>query len=84
MQSGSGGGKVVVENDKGARIAVGTDTLAALAREGFVVRRGQALMLSADGKSKARREAAGKMLSRTSTANSKPSSSIRLPASRRR
>lgn len=54
------GGKVVVENDKGARIAVGADTLAALAREGFVVRRGQVLMLSSDGKSKARRESLGK------------------------
>ncbi|WP_378943718.1 DUF6456 domain-containing protein [Mesorhizobium sp. ANAO-SY3R2] len=56
----AGSGKVVVENGKGARIAVGTDTLAALEREGFVVRRGQALMLSSDGKSKARREAIGK------------------------
>lgn len=53
----AGGDKVVVESDKGARIAIGTDTLAALAREGLVVHRGQMLSLSNEGRAKARRKA---------------------------
>lgn len=51
------GGKLLLENDRGERIAVDAAVLAALAREGLVCRSSRGVRLSAEGRAAARREA---------------------------
>lgn len=50
------GGKMVLENDRSDRIAVGADVLAVLSRQGLVVCAGRTLRLTPDGQAAARRQ----------------------------
>lgn len=52
-------GKLLLANEQGERIAVGAATLADMARQGLVGRRGATVELSAAGKARARRDSAG-------------------------
>ncbi|WP_269932216.1 DUF6456 domain-containing protein [Aminobacter sp. HY435] len=49
-------GKLVLANDRGERVAVGADLVAAIAKEGLVARCGAKLQLTATGHAKVRRD----------------------------
>ncbi|CAN7284100.1 DUF6456 domain-containing protein [Aminobacter sp. LjRoot7] len=53
----AGGGKLLLENDKGERIGVDVGTLVALASDGLISRNSRTVRLSPEGQAAARREA---------------------------